>query len=236
MEYLTKLLREKGGTPGFYAEVQKHLTTFTRQHIVSKCRQLSKTTTDLPTTSQATPVMSDLNLSGLNKTLPPPSPTNEARRILDETLSSKVKAGHISPMAVDPKVIYSCVKKMIRTMTKKKVKPTSRWRKPLPLKHSKRDKRTCNKSLQDQYKKDRSGAARWLLDGKIRTTCPIDPVATERAYKNIWEAKDDFRGLGQFGLLPETNNGFLYGPITPVEVVTTMKQTKQNETNRSSRP
>ncbi len=113
-------------------------------------------------------------------------------------------------------------------MTKGKVKATNRQLKSLPSKRTKYDKRSCYKSLQDQYQEDRPGAARWILDRKIKATCPIDPVATERAYKNIWEAQDDFRGLGQFGLLPETNNGVLYGPITPLEVLATIRKMKRS--------
>ncbi len=76
---------------------------FTRQQIVSKCRQLRKLATNCPTAPQGTPERTILDLSGLRVTLPPPILVNEARQILDETLSSTMKASHISPTTVDPK-------------------------------------------------------------------------------------------------------------------------------------
>lgn len=120
--YLAKLLTEKGGTPGFYAQTQKHLTAFTRQQIASKCRQLRK-----PANKQAAPSMEDLALLELEKVLPRVPPIDEARKILGDNLSPIVKAGHISPLTTDPKVVNTYIKTMIKQMTGRRVRPPPLW-------------------------------------------------------------------------------------------------------------
>ncbi len=228
LTFLAKLLKERGGAPGFYSEAQKHLGTFTRQQIVDKCKQLKKRSSKHPTAPQGAQGGGTLDLSWLREPLPPLPSVSGARLILGEALAPTAKAGHISPLTATLKSVNIYVKRMVRLMTRGKVTPYTRRFKSQPLKRTKRDKISCYKSLQDLFKKDKSGAARWILDGKIKTTCPVDPVATERAYKNIWEAHDDFQDLGQFGLLPAATNGVLYGPITPLEVLATIRKMKKS--------
>ncbi len=225
--YLTKLLKEKVGDPGLYDEAQKHLGAFTRRQIIGKCKQLKQLPIGHPTTPQGTLEGSTLNLTGLLEPLPPQSPSRTAKRILDETLSSTVKAGCISPRTADPRLINSYVKKMVRVMTKGMVKKENRRLKSLPPNPTINIKKARYRAFQKLYCNDRPGAARWVLDGKIKATCTIDQGIVEMTYKKIWGASDDFRGLGQFGLLPEANNGVLYGPITPSEVLAIVRKMKR---------
>lgn len=123
MAYLVKLLAEKGGTPGFYAEAQKHLTTFTRQQIVSKSRQLRQLVNKKAAESPAAPLIEDLTLLELEKVLPLVPPINEARKILGDIPSPVVKSGHISPLTTDPRAVNRYVKTMIKQMTSRRVRP-----------------------------------------------------------------------------------------------------------------
>lgn len=79
--------------------------------------------------SQVTPTIEDLDFLELDKVLSPVCTVNEVKKILAETLSSEVKAGHISPLTVDPRVVNNYIKKVIKQITSRVVKLSLRGRK-----------------------------------------------------------------------------------------------------------
>lgn len=69
-----------------------------------------------------------------------------------------------------------------------------------------------------------------ILDKMEEVGCEIPIGNVEATYKGIWEAEDGFKSLGEFGLLPRAENGFLVMPITKNEVVEARNRIKVNTT------
>lgn len=56
---------------------------------------------------------------------------------------------------------------------------------------------------QPLYNKSRADAGKWVLGRNESSICIIKPGLVQKTYQAIWEAKDEFKGIGQFGLLPK---------------------------------
>ncbi|CAL8300674.1 unnamed protein product [Arctogadus glacialis] len=80
--------------------------------------------------------------------------------------------------------------------------------------------------LQDLFKKDRSKAARMVLDGIHIGVFPIRVRTVTEYFKSKWESEDCYLGLGRFGSFAPCNNRLLSRPITPALVLRIRKRIK----------
>uniref|UniRef100_A0A3Q0RT10 Reverse transcriptase domain-containing protein n=1 Tax=Amphilophus citrinellus TaxID=61819 RepID=A0A3Q0RT10_AMPCI len=81
----------------------------------------------------------------------------------------------------------------------------------------KKSRKRAYRALQRRYQRDRSGAARLILDGRDHMVCDVEPKVIVSAYRKVWEADERFTSLGAFGELPLVDNDEFGGPFTPVE-------------------
>uniref|UniRef100_A0A3B5LV86 Reverse transcriptase domain-containing protein n=1 Tax=Xiphophorus couchianus TaxID=32473 RepID=A0A3B5LV86_9TELE len=103
-----------------------------------------------------------------------------------------------------------------------KIRGRKPW-KPRGLHATKANRRDDYRAIQSLYKRDTAAAASLIIDGKEATRCNIHIKKIERAYSELWEKEDRYKGLGVFGTLPEANNEPLLMAITPSEVLAAIR-------------
>ena len=83
------------------------------------------------------------------------------------------------------------------------------------------------RSLQVMYQRDVARAARWVLDDKENSICPIRPSLVEKAYQAIWGQTRDYTGLGQFADLPAADMAPFRCLVAPEEVLSVLQRMKR---------
>lgn len=85
------------------------------------------------------------------------------------------------------------------------------------------------KALQTLFLKRRAQLAHYILTGQSNATCRIDPTTVYNTYQKIWQANDNFKGLGQFANLPlSAQPNPLDTPITALEVLALLKRIRKD--------
>lgn len=80
-------------------------------------------------------------------------------------------------------------------------------------------------SLQRAWLTKRREVATRILDGRV-PSCTLRPDDIESHYRAIWEAPSSFKALKGFADLPEADNTPLLAPISPAEVIASVKRVK----------
>uniref|UniRef100_A0A3Q2Y7G9 Reverse transcriptase domain-containing protein n=1 Tax=Hippocampus comes TaxID=109280 RepID=A0A3Q2Y7G9_HIPCM len=84
------------------------------------------------------------------------------------------------------------------------------------------------KSCQNLYKSDRSTLAGQILDGKETMKCKIPIEVIYGTFRDRWEKGNEFISLGDFVSTTGSDDGDLWKPITPKEVMKVLNRRKEN--------
>uniref|UniRef100_A0A8C4NSX5 ribonuclease H n=1 Tax=Dicentrarchus labrax TaxID=13489 RepID=A0A8C4NSX5_DICLA len=227
---LEELRKEKGGKPGFYAAAVERLPKFSKAQIRSKCRSLAKAAcfakakTFHSNTSQGVK-----DFKHLRSVLPVVADVELVKENWTNVLAGmKTVRGGLSPQDDNSKNTSRYVKRISKQMRGDTApiplnRPSSGSAKRLLRVHTLK-KRFQYKILQSLYSRNRADAAKLILDGKAKTTCRVDVKQVERTYREVWGGTDGFVSLGQFGNLPQVDNGLFFGLITSDEALSAVKR------------
>uniref|UniRef100_A0A3Q2QDV6 Reverse transcriptase domain-containing protein n=1 Tax=Fundulus heteroclitus TaxID=8078 RepID=A0A3Q2QDV6_FUNHE len=116
--------------------------------------------------------------------------------------------------------------KAIRKLAGKKLESSSKP-KTVRQRTEQRSKRNKYRILQNMYKKDRSTAAAFVLDGAEKVPCVVPRDVVENTYTRIWGGNDPFVGLNDHTDLPQTDNDLLIWPLTADEILSSIKGMKR---------
>ncbi|KAL7825546.1 hypothetical protein SRHO_G00341280 [Serrasalmus rhombeus] len=78
------------------------------------------------------------------------------------------------------------------------------------------------------YVRDRSALAGLILDGQPSARCPVPLQDIERAFREKWEKRVPYRGLGHFSIGDAVEGEHFSRPITSREILDTLKATQAN--------
>uniref|UniRef100_A0A4W6FV19 ribonuclease H n=1 Tax=Lates calcarifer TaxID=8187 RepID=A0A4W6FV19_LATCA len=223
---LRQMIDEEGNSPGLYAKAAARFPTMTPRQIREKCRLIRASArtsvVKSPTTHNANQDLRDLEVE-----LPP----QPSVAVLKEALEAQLTGGEgdegLDPLHCSGRDLNRYVRKVIRLLCRQtpkvlggKIKRTS----PGNPKRLKQSKRFRYKIMQTRYRRDRPTLARWILDGKEKSECPISRAEVASGYKRIWEAGDSFKGLGGFAAMPPADNSPLCVPISAEEALRAVRR------------
>ena len=216
-----------GGKTGFLEAAASALPHYTRAQIQNRWRNLRRLGRK-PVDKSPTGVARDL-LPNLEEELPPRAPVALVKEHLARTVRA-VSVDSVPPLSSSCKAINRYLKEVLtklRSRCHPRVVSTARKTGSDRQNRFKMNRRLRYKNLQTLYRRNRSSAARWVLDGRERAVCRIDPKLVAETYRGIWERDDCFKGLGQFASLPEADNTSLFPPISPAEALQALRRMDQ---------
>uniref|UniRef100_A0AAR2L5M9 Reverse transcriptase domain-containing protein n=1 Tax=Pygocentrus nattereri TaxID=42514 RepID=A0AAR2L5M9_PYGNA len=97
-----------------------------------------------------------------------------------------------------------------------------------PSRHTSRRLRLAFRQHQLLYAKDRPALAGWILDGRTAARCLIPLEDIERAFRDKWEQREPYRGLGQFLVSDSRGDECFSRRITSRDILDTLSATRNN--------
>lgn len=212
--YLQSLIKSEGSGKASYLKAEQHLGgRFSLEQIRLKCKALrARDRRNLK--SNAPPELP--NLTDFECPLPTVKSPVMVKKTLEKCLhKQEEKDGFLSPTTSCPKAVNKYVKQLIKRIGMKSIGSCSVRKKWCPS----LTKRRMYAKTQRMYTKDKAKTARWILDGNKNITCTVERSLVHETYRNIWEAPEEYKGLGQFGLLPAAEISPFCYPISPEETL-----------------